>query len=322
MPTGARRPARPPATPGKASRAAAPRPAAGCASVGARAEGGGDRRAGTLFVLATPIGNLSDLSARAADVLRSVPVVVAEDTRRTRTLLAHLDAHPPELMSLPAFDEEGRLDRVVDRLNQGSDVALVTDAGTPGVSDPGLRLVAAAWGAGARVVPVPGPSAALAALSASGLPANRFLFAGFLPRKGRARAEALRWLAGVPATLVLFEAGNRTAATLRDLAQALGDREAALARELTKVHEEMARGRLSRLSERFPGDVRGEVTLVVAGAGEVADPAPAEALDEEIRRRLAAGEQPVEVARAVARARGIPRREVYGRVESIRGRRD
>ncbi len=172
------------------------------------------------------------------------------------------------------------------------------------------------------MVPVPGPSAALAALSASGLPADRFLFAGFLPRKGRARAEALRWLAGVPATLVLFEAGNRTAATLRDLAQALGDREAALARELTKVHEEMARGRLSRLSERFPGDVRGEVTLVVAGAGEVADPAPAEALDEEIRRRLAAGEQPVEVARAVARARGIPRREVYGRVESIRGRRD
>ena len=289
--------------------------------MGADAEGTGERRPGTLFVVATPIGNLSDLSTRAADVLRAVAVVVAEDTRRTRTLLAHVGARPHELLSLPAFDERGRLDRVVARLAEGSDAALVTDAGTPGVSDPGSRLVAAAWGAGARVVPVPGPSAALAALSASGLPADRFLFAGFLPRKGRARADALRWLAGVPATLVLFEAGNRAAATLRDLSEALGDREAAVARELTKLHEEVARGRLAALALRFSGEVRGEVTVVVAGADSAPEPEPEEALEDEIRRRLAAGEQPVDVARTVARARGMPRREVYHQVEALRGRR-
>ena len=276
---------------------------------------------GTLFVVATPIGNLSDVSGRAAEVLRAVEVVVAEDTRRTRVLLAHLGARPAELLSLPAFDEKGRLAGVLARLGRGSRVALVTDAGTPGVSDPGARLVAAAAEAGAQVVPIPGPSAALAALSASGLPADRFLFAGFLPRKGGARARALRWLARVPATLVLFEAGNRAGETLADLLEAFGDRPAAVARELTKVHEEIARGSLSALAGRFEGGARGEVTLVVAGAPEEAEPAPAEDLEAEVRRRLEAGEAPVEVARAVARASGIPRRRAYELVESLRGRR-
>jgi 16S rRNA (cytidine1402-2'-O)-methyltransferase len=278
-------------------------------------------RVGTLLVVATPIGNLGDLSARAAEALRSAEVVVAEDTRRTRTLLAHVGAHPGDLLSLPAFDEEGRVDRIVSRLAAGATVALVTDAGTPGVSDPGTRLVEAAWGAGARVVPVPGPSAALAALSASGLPGDRFLFAGFLPRKGGARAEALRWLSQVPATLVLFEAGNRAAGTLADLEASFGDRPAALARELTKLHEEIARGRLSELRARFPDDLRGEVTLVVGGStGEPAE-GPAEAPEEEIRRRLAAGEAPTEVARAVSRAHGLARGEAYALVERVRGRR-
>jgi 16S rRNA (cytidine1402-2'-O)-methyltransferase len=276
---------------------------------------------GTLYVVATPIGNLGDLSSRAAGVLRLVDVVVAEDTRRTRTLLAHVGAHPADLLSLPAFDEEGRLARVVARLSEGATVALVTDAGTPGVSDPGTRLVDAAWSAGARVVPVPGPSAALAALSASGLPADRFLFAGFLPRKGGARAEALRWLSGVPATVVLFEAGNRAASTLADLENALGDRPAALAREITKLHEEIARGRLSELRVRFPGDLRGEVTLVVTGASGVPEVAPVEPPEEEILRRLAAGEAPTAVARAIARGRGMGRSEAYSLVESVRGRR-
>ena len=281
---------------------------------------------GTLLVVATPIGNLGDLSPRAAEVLRTADVVVAEDTRRTRTLLAHAGARPADLWSLPAFDEEGRIRRVVERLAGGATVALVTDAGTPGVSDPGARLVAAAWEAGAKVVPVPGPSAALAALSASGLPADRFLFAGFLPRKGGGRAEALAWLSRLPATLVLFEAGNRAAATLADLEAALGDRPAALARELTKLHEEIVRGRLSELRARFAGDVRGEVTLVVAGAGEGV-PGPGEAeeaaepLEDEIRRRLAAGEAPTAVARAIAKGRGIARAEAYARVEAVRGRR-
>jgi len=276
---------------------------------------------GTLYVVATPIGNLGDLSPRAAEVLRLVDVVVAEDTRRTRTLLAHVGAHPADLLSLPAYDEEGRLDRVVARLRAGSAVAFVTDAGTPGVSDPGSRLVEGAWGAGARVVPVPGPSAALAALSASGLAADRFLFAGFLPRKGGARTEALRWLAGVPATLVLFEAGNRASSTLADLEAALGDRPAALARELTKLHEEIARGRLSELRARFPGDLRGEVTLVVAGAEAVPPEEPAGPPEEEILRRLAEGESPTAVARAIARGRGMGRSEAYALVESVRGRR-
>jgi 16S rRNA (cytidine1402-2'-O)-methyltransferase len=277
--------------------------------------------AGILYVVATPIGNLGDLSPRAAEVLRQVDVVVAEDTRRTRTLLSHVGAHPGDLLSLPAFDEEERLGRVVARLAAGASVALVTDAGTPGVSDPGTRLVEGAWGVGARVVPVPGPSAALAALSASGLAADRFLFAGFLPRKGGARADALRWLAGVPATLVLFEAGNRASATLADLQEALGDRPAALAREITKLHEEISRGRLSELRARFPGDLRGEVTLVVTGAGAAPEEAPTESPEEEILRRLASGEAPTAIARALARGHGMGRSEAYALVESVRGRR-
>ncbi len=282
----------------------------------------GERRGagpGTLYVVATPIGNLGDLSPRAADVLRSVAAVAAEDTRRTLKLYAHLGARPPRLISLPAFAERSRLGAVVERLLAGEDLALVSDAGTPAVSDPGQALVDAAWEAGARVVPVPGPSAALAALSASGLPSDRFLVAGFVPRSGSARSEALAWLATVPATLVLFEAGNRTAATLHDLAAALGDRRAALARELTKLHEQIVRGRLSELAERFAGEVRGEVTLVVAGAAGAGRPAAeGETLEAELRRRLQSGEPPTAVARQVARARGLSRREVYARLEALK----
>ncbi len=278
---------------------------------------------GTLYVVATPIGNLADLSPRAAEVLRTVAAVAAEDTRRTRKLYAHLGVAPPDLISIPAFDERTRARAVVDRLRSGESIALCTDAGTPGVSDPGAALVAAARAAGARVVPIPGPSAALAALQASGLPADRFLFAGFLPRKGAGRAEALAALAAAPATIVLYEAGNRTGATLRDLLEAFGDRQALVARELTKLHEELARGRLSELAERFSGEVRGEVTLVVAGQGELAPaPAePAEPLEQELARRMAAGEAPTAIAREVARARGLRRADVYAALERVkRGR--
>jgi 16S rRNA (cytidine1402-2'-O)-methyltransferase len=277
---------------------------------------------GTLYVVATPIGNLGDLSPRAAEVLRSVPTVVAEDTRRTLKLFAHLDVAAPRLLSLPAFDERGRLAPVLDRLRAGEDVALCTDAGTPAISDPGAALVAAAWEAGARVVPIPGPSAALAALAASGFAADRFLFAGFLPRKGGARAEALRALSAAGATVVLYEAGNRTRATLEDLRGALGDRAALVARELTKLHEELARGPLSALAERFSGEVLGEVTIVVSG--EATAPAAAvveEPLEAELRRRLAAGEAPSALARDVARARGLRRSDVYAELERLkRGR--
>jgi 16S rRNA (cytidine1402-2'-O)-methyltransferase len=280
--------------------------------------------AGTLYVVATPIGNLGDLSPRAAEVLRTVAAVVAEDTRRTRQLFGHLAAPAPPLLSLPAFDERGRLGPIVERLRAGEDLALCTDAGTPGVSDPGQRLVEAAWEAGARVVPIPGPSAALAALSASGLPSDRFLVAGFLPRRGGGRADALAWLGGLPVTLVLFEAGNRVAATLADLAAAMGDRRAALARELTKLHEEIARGRLTELARRFAGGALGEVTLVVEGADAAAlaaaavAVAPPEDIEDELRRRLAAGEPPTGIAREVAKARGLPRREVYALLERLK----
>ena len=274
---------------------------------------------GTLYVVATPIGNLSDLSPRAAEVLRSVAAVAAEDTRRTMKLYAHLGAPPPDLISLPAFDERARVARIVDRLRAGAAVALCTDAGTPGVSDPGTALVAAAWEAGARVVPIPGPSAALGALAASGFPADRFLFAGFLPRKGGAREAALRSLAAAAATLVVYEAGNRTRATLEDLARVLGDREALVARELTKLHEELARGRLAELAERFSGEVLGEVTIVVSGEG-VVPPAeePREPLEAELARRLTAGEAPSAIARAVARERGLRRGDVYAALEKVK----
>jgi len=274
---------------------------------------------GTLYVVATPIGNLGDLSPRAAEVLRGVKVVAAEDTRRTLKLYAHLGAPAPRLVSLPAFDERARLGPLLSLLAAGEEVALCTDAGTPAVSDPGQQLVAAAWEAGARVVPIPGPCAAVAALAASGLPSDRFLVQGFLPRKGGARAEALAALARAPATVVLYEAGNRTAATLADLAAALGDRPAAVARELTKVHEEIARGTLSSLAARFEGGALGEVTIVVAppAAAPAAEP-PEEPLDEELRRRLAAGEPATAIAREVGRARGLKRADVYAAVERLK----
>lgn len=276
-------------------------------------------RPGTLFVVATPIGNLADLSPRAAEVLRAVDAVAAEDTRRTLKLYAHLGADPPEMLSLPAHDERARVARVVERLGAGRSVALCTDAGTPAVSDPGAALVAAAWAAGAPVVPIPGPSAVLGALQASGFPADRFVFAGFLPRKGPGREEALRWIAGTAATVVLYEAGNRTAATLGDLARALGDREALVARELTKLHEELLRGRLSGLADRFPEVPRGEVTIVVSGEGASAPPEEAaEPLEAELSRRIAAGEAPTAVAREVARARGLRRADVYAELERLK----
>jgi len=278
---------------------------------------------GRLLVVATPIGNLGDLSPRAADALREADAVAAEDTRRTLKLFGHLGVTPPAMLSLPAFDERGRLGGILERLRDGQTVALCSDAGTPGISDPGAALVAAAWEAGATVIPIPGPSAAASALAASGFPADRFYFAGFLPRKGGARREALAAMARVPATLVLYEAGNRTSETLRDLAAALGDRLALVARELTKLHEQLERAPLTELAERFSGEVRGEVTLVVAPPPEGAPPLAEEAeepLEGELRRRLEAGEPPSALARDVARARGLKRSDVYDEIERLKGR--
>ncbi len=272
----------------------------------------------TLYVVATPIGNLEDLSPRAQRLLGEVDAIVAEDTRHTRQLLTHFGLSRP-LESLPAFDEAARTGPLVARLVAGQSLALVTDAGTPAVSDPGEKLVDAAREAGVEVVPIPGPSAAIAALSASGLDSSRFCFVGFLPRKGPARREAIDELARSRVTTILYEAGNRLGPTLAELAAALGPRRAMVARELTKLHEQTVRRPLPELAERFAEGARGEVVVVVEGAREVpvaADELPP--LDEAIRARLAAGERTGEVAKALAPGYGLSRHDLYARVLALR----
>jgi 16S rRNA (cytidine1402-2'-O)-methyltransferase len=209
---------------------------------------GDAEQAGRLYVVATPIGNLGDLSPRAAEVLRSVDLVLAEDTRRTGTLLEHVGSRVRQ-RSLHEHNERDRIDEVLALLEEGQQIALVSDAGTPVVSDPGFRLVAAAGEAGMRIEPIPGPSAMLAALAVSGLPSDRVVFEGFLPRKGRARADRLAELGNEARTIVLFVSPHRAAADLADLAESLGaDRPAIVARELTKLHEEVLRGGLRTLA--------------------------------------------------------------------------
>jgi 16S rRNA (cytidine1402-2'-O)-methyltransferase len=270
-----------------------------------------------LYVVATPIGNLQDASPRALEALRSVDAIVAEDTRHTRGLLAHFDIHKP-LLSLPAFDERARIGPLVERLTAGQSLALVTDAGTPAVSDPGAALVDAAWSASIAVIPIPGPSAGLAALSASGLPSDRFVFAGFLPRKGESRRSAIEWIRRSGETAILYEAGNRLAATLADLARELGDRRAVVARELTKLHEELRRGRLTELAALWPDGARGEVVIVVEGGAAAAEEVKPP-IDEAIRRRLAAGESVKDIATTLAVEYGEPRQQIYARVLELRG---
>jgi 16S rRNA (cytidine1402-2'-O)-methyltransferase len=240
--------------------------------------------AGTLYVLATPIGNLGDLSARATEILRTVSVVAAEDTRRARVLLQHIDAHPT-LISVHAHSTAARHDTVLSHLADGADVGLITDAGTPAVSDPGVELVQRAREAGFAVVTVPGPSAVAAALSIAGLPADRYTFLGFLPRKGTDRRRLIHQVAENPWTCVLFEAPPRLVRLLDDLAEACGpDRPAAVARELTKIHEELESGNLESLAGYYrEHPPRGEITVVVAGAG----PRAATPVDPDRARRLA-----------------------------------
>jgi 16S rRNA (cytidine1402-2'-O)-methyltransferase len=271
----------------------------------------------TLFLVSTPIGNLEDVTPRALRVLGEASLVVAEDTRRTRVLLdRHGVAARP--VSLHSHNEAARVSKVLDALAEGGDVALVSDAGTPLVSDPGERLVAAVLEAGHDVVPIPGASAVLAALAGSGLPAERFTFIGFLPRRAGERDALLASYEDRPETLVLFESPRRTAATLRALAETLGDRPACVARELTKLHEEFARGTLTALAERFAEGARGEVTLVVGGAPPPAAVSDAE-LDAEIREAL---KQELvssrELAARLAKELGVPRRRAYTRIVALR----
>jgi 16S rRNA (cytidine1402-2'-O)-methyltransferase len=268
---------------------------------------------GTLFIVATPIGNLEDVTLRALRILGEVDAVLAEDTRRTRVLLEHHGVKT-RTRSLHAHNEARRTAEVLEALESGASLALVSDAGTPLVSDPGHRLVAAARAAGHEVVPIPGASAVLAALVASGLPEGPFTVLGFLPRKAGARDRMLASYRGRGEALVLFESPRRLCMTLRALALGLGDRPACVARELTKRYEEIASGTLTELVERFAGEVRGEITIVVAGeAGEEAVLSDA-ALDARIRALRAEGLGTREVAERLVQETGIARRTLYARV--------
>lgn len=278
---------------------------------------------GTLSVVATPIGNLGDLSQRASEVLSSADLILAEDTRHTGRLLAHLGSGVPQ-RSLHEHNEEQRLEEVLARLAAGEHLALVCDAGTPTVSDPGYRLLAACAEAGATIVPIPGPSALLAALVASGLPTDRVAFDGFLPRKGGARRSRLAELATEARTMVLYLSPHRAAADLRDLAGALGgERRAALCRELTKLHEEVRRGTLDELAAFAAAGVRGEVTLVIVGAGR--DPgSSAAALDldaqvAEVEALLEAGSGTKQAVATVVERSGGSKRSLYQAVLDARG---
>jgi 16S rRNA (cytidine1402-2'-O)-methyltransferase len=277
---------------------------------------------GSLYVISTPIGNLEDITARAGRVLGEVTAVLAEDTRRTGILLRHLGLRTP-LLSYHRHNEEARVEEVLERLAAGEELALVSDAGTPLVSDPGERLTARVLEAGHRVVPVPGPSAVLAALVASGLPTIPFTFLGFPPRKGRERAAFLERVAGSPETTVLFESPERAATLLQEVASlAAPERRGAVTRELTKLHEEVRRGTLTQLARYYESNPpRGEVTLVVAPADPISSREVAD-VDEAAARALGSallqeGQSPSRAAREVARRLGIPRNRAYQLLQSL-----
>ena len=266
--------------------------------------------AGTLHLVATPIGNLGDVTARAAEVLRGAAFVVCEDTRHSGPWLRSLGVQAP-LVSLPAFAEKERIGGIVARLEAGEDGALVTDAGSPGISDPGEALVAETVARGIPVVPVPGPSAVIAAVSASGLPSGRFHFLGFLPRSGPDRTAVLDEVAGLRATLVLYESARRLGETLADLERALGARRGVVARELTKVHEEFVRGSLAELAARYRDEPPlGEVVVLVEGRTEAERWSEAEVLAA-LHTGLERGERLKPLSTEIAKQAGWTSAEVY-----------
>jgi len=270
-----------------------------------------------LYLVATPIGNLEDVSARALRMLEEAELVLAEDTRRTRVLLDRhgVSAKP---VSLHAHNEVARIAKVLAVLDEGGSAALVSDAGTPLISDPGDRLVGAVLEAGHRVVPIPGASAPLAALSASGLPAVPFTFVGFLPRRDGECNRVLESLRDRRDTLIFFESPRRVAKTLERLKEVFGDRRACVARELTKVHEEFVRGSLTELAKHFEDGGRGEFTLVVAGASGATATLSEEELDEAIRALVADGHSSREISDRLAASSGLPNREIYARVVALK----
>ena len=266
--------------------------------------------AGTLFLVSTPIGNLGDMSHRAVEVLSSAALVIAEDTRHSRRLLDHYGIET-SLSAYHEHNEAKETPRLVTRLKRGDSIALISDAGTPLISDPGSRLVAAAVAAGVPVVPIPGPSAVMAALVASGMSLERFTFFGFLPRKGKERTETISDVVASRATSVLFEAPNRVGATLAALAEAgAGERAAVVARELTKQFEEFRRGTVAELSSAYKDtDPRGEVVLVIAGAEKSV--VTERELNDAAARLRASGKAPRDVMDHLVSALGAPRNLAY-----------
>ena len=267
---------------------------------------------GTLYVVGTPIGHLDDITLRALSVLKAVDLVAAEDTRKTGQLLRHFGI-TAALVSYHEHNETARTPDLLRRLQQGASIAVVTNAGTPGISDPGYRIVAAAAAAGLRVVPVPGAVAAAAALSASGLPTNAFVFEGFLPKKAGKRSRQIMALASETRTVIVYESPQRIAALIAEMLPVFGDRRAVLAREMTKRYEEFIRGSLSEILENLSRrtDIKGECTLLIAGRADEG-PSSWEEAREDIRQGLSSPSKGVaELAKDVAHTHGLPRQAVY-----------
>ena len=275
--------------------------------------------AGTLYLVATPIGNLADITHRALQVLNDADLIACEDTRHTHKLLAHYNI-TTKTISYHEHNEQQRASDLIERLKQGTNIAVVSDAGTPSISDPGFRLVRAAIENEITIVPVPGPSALITALIAAGLPTDEFFFAGFLPSRTSARRARLTELQSVPGTLIFYEAPHRLAETLKDAYEILGEREAVVARELTKLHEEIKRGRLSELSSDFTerADIRGEIVVLIdrnvieaAAAQTVSVAALVDQFEQEGLDHRAA-------LKKAARELGLSRAEAYRRLVSER----
>ncbi|MDP8966899.1 MAG: 16S rRNA (cytidine(1402)-2'-O)-methyltransferase [Cyanobacteriota bacterium] len=267
---------------------------------------------GTLYVVGTPIGNLEDMTFRAVRILQSVDAIAAEDTRHTGRLLQHFQIKTPQL-SYHEHNRNQRLPELLSQLSEGKAIALVTDAGIPGISDPGYELVNACIEAGVQVVPVPGASASLTALSAAGLPTDRFVFEGFLPASGKERQQRLESLPSEPRTLIFYESPHRLRVTLQDLADSLGkDRRIVLARELTKLHEEFWRGTIEEAIAHYTQqEPKGEFTLVVAGAQLAMPVLSEEALKAELIQIMAQGVSRSQATRQLAELTKLPRRQLY-----------
>lgn len=279
---------------------------------------GADRMPGTLYLVATPIGNLEDITYRAVRILGEVDVIACEDTRQTRKLLERYGIAKP-VVSYHEHNEAERAEELVAKLRGGANVALVSDAGMPLVSDPGYRVVAAAVREGITVTPAPGASAVVAALAASGLATDRFYFGGFLPVKSGQRARALEELKGERATLVFYEAPHRILETLADVERVLGPRPVVVARELTKVHEEFLRGTAAEVRAALAAraSIKGEMTLVIGKAeAQTSDETPVE---EAVEACMRAGMSRMDAMKEVARRRGVSKREIYRRMEMEKG---